>query len=113
MIRCQRRCTSAQRNAFQSNELDSARAHTLHQLVDERIERSFKDLNRSLLGKLRDERAADAGRPETDEGCRKLEAAIWLHLENGELDRARCEFLLESIEKVRQEAQERGSAKPG
>jgi hypothetical protein len=98
------------RSAWQMGGLDGARTRDLEQLVARGIETSRQRLKRSLLAELRHLREADPEHALGAKGFRSLEAAVWLYVEEGELDSTQHGFLLEAIRDGRRQAERSRSA---
>ena len=95
------------RSAWRSGQLDGSRTRDLEQLITEGVELSRRNLKRSLLAELRHLKDVKPEQVVTAEGFRSLEAAVWVYLEDGELDPAQHAFMVEAIRDGRRQAMSR------
>jgi len=102
-----------QRRPWTTGQLDASRVRELEALIAERVAEAKANLKRSLLAELRMLRPLEA--PEVgvlQARYDSLESAIWLHLEDGELDPDQHALLLHVAREDRLEMERRAARNP-
>jgi hypothetical protein len=93
---------------WKKQQLDQSRVLALETRIDQQVEQARQNANQSLLAKLRLLRAtSEMDEKSLLEGYASQEDAVWLHLENGEIDPSQARLLLDIIRDRRGEIEDR------